>query len=89
MCEAYVGAGLDPARFWEITPRLFVTEMRGAAIRHQRERSVAWMTAMLPNLKKPPTYQDYVGVKEDRAAYVRRFNEEWDRLDRAIGRSRA
>lgn len=63
-------------------------EMDGAALRHQRERSNVWAAAMMPHMKKPPSFQDFVGVKHDRAAYVRRFDDAWNRLDAALRRNR-
>lgn len=81
--------GLDPARFWEITPRLFLVEMEGAALRIEREREMVWWGAMLPHLKKPISLKDFVGhsdfarSREDR---VRQFHAAWDKIDRALGR---
>ena len=58
MCAAYVAAGLPPERFWQITPRLYATEMRGAANRIERERrfqiEAAWMNAGLQRFKRMP-----------------------------------
>jgi hypothetical protein len=55
MLEAYISAGLPPGRFWKITPRLYLTEMRGASARLDREfRLLAWAvwhTAYLPRAK--------------------------------------
>lgn len=59
--KGYVGAGLDPARFWDITPRLMALEMDGARLREQRARELTWFGAMLPNLKKIPTLRDFAG----------------------------
>lgn len=54
---------MDPARFWEITPRLYHTEMNGAARRIERERSHVWWSAMMPHLKKPPSHDEFCGVR--------------------------
>lgn len=44
MHEAYVSAGFPPGRFWAISPRLYLMEMRGAAARLDREhRERAWL----------------------------------------------
>lgn len=87
MCEAYIGAGLDPARFWDITPRMMATEMGGAAKRHQRDLAGIWAGAMLPYMKKPPSYAEFVGVTVDRTARTREWERAWDRLDAALARS--
>ena len=59
----YIAAGFDPARFWEITPRLYTLEMDGAADRMKREKSMIWWGAMMPHMKKPPTFEDFTGFK--------------------------
>lgn len=62
MCADYIGAGLPPERFWQITPRLFMTEMKGAAIRMAHERGLAWdMAVMSRDGAKPPKRSEYVG----------------------------
>lgn len=86
MCEAYIGAGLDPARFWEITPRLMAIEMGGAWKRHQRDLAGIWAGAMLPHMKKPPTYAEFVGVPVDRATRILEWERAWDRLDASLAR---
>lgn len=58
--------------------------MRGAEQRMQRERALVWAGALLPYQKKPPSFQDFVGIKPDRAAYVREFEDRWDRLDACL-----
>ena len=60
MAEDYIAAGFDPARFWELTPRLMVLEMDGAARRHERERALIWWGAMMPHMKKPPRFEEFV-----------------------------
>lgn len=60
MCESYIALGLDPARFWDVTPRLMVLEVKGAERRHEIARSMVWMGAMLPHFKKPMRHDDYV-----------------------------
>jgi hypothetical protein len=58
--KQYIAAGLDPARFWELTPRLYVVEMEGAADRAKVDRAMVWYGAMLPHFKKPPSFDDFV-----------------------------
>jgi hypothetical protein len=41
--------------------------MEGAELRHQRERALVWAGAMLPHLKKPPKFDEFVGAKPARA----------------------
>lgn len=81
---------MDPARFWDLTPRLFSVEMEGAALRLDRQREMTWWGAMLPHLKKPIDLQTFVGrvdaarTKADRA---KAFHAAWDKIDRALARS--
>lgn len=81
--------GLDPARFWNLTPRLFLIEMEGAAMRLQREREMVWWGAMLPHMKKPVPLNKFVGhmeVAKSRADRVKAFHAAWDRIDKALAR---
>ena len=67
MCADYIGAGLPPERFWQITPRLYLTEMKGAAIRMARERGLAWDTAVMSREGvKPPKREDFAGDPRSR-----------------------
>lgn len=65
MCAAYIAAGLPPDRFWTLTPRLYLLEIRGAADRLQRERrsqiEAAWLNATLSRAKKIPTLDKLLG----------------------------
>lgn len=58
MHTAWVSAGLDPARFWEITLREADREMRGAVRRQEREAnermSLAWHMVALDRTKTLP-----------------------------------
>lgn len=62
--KEYIAAGFDPARFWEITPRLYALEMEGAALRRHRQaeddRARAWMGAWLGRVEKFPAYDRFV-----------------------------
>jgi hypothetical protein len=88
LCRRYIGAGLDPARFWDLTPRLLVTELEGAEERRVYERSILWTLHNMPRLKEPPTFEQFVRGKKDRAAEVQRFHAAWDKIDRALARSK-
>lgn len=83
----YVAAGLDPARFWKITPRMMALELEGAAIRIARERELVWLGAMLPYFKKTPSLEEFAGQKPDRAERARRFHSAWDKIDAALSRN--
>jgi len=63
LCEAYVAAGLPPERFWDITPRMYVTELNGAIMRIKRERTLVWSGAMLVRMDKPPTLAQFIDEK--------------------------
>jgi hypothetical protein len=62
--KSYIAAGFDPARFWEITPRLFALEMAGAVDRDRRARALVWWGAMMPHMKKPPGFHDFTGIEK-------------------------
>lgn len=66
MLEAYVSAGLPPGRFWKITPRLYLHEMKGAAARLDREYQdrawLAWHAAYLPSFKRKPSLAQLQGT---------------------------
>jgi hypothetical protein len=69
MHEAYVSAGFPPGRFWSITPRLYLMEMRGAGARLDREhRERAWLAHTVAVLgrvdaKKFPSLDDMTRPK--------------------------
>lgn len=83
---AYVAAGLDPARFWEITPRLLDMEFRGAKARSRRERELVWFGAMLPHLKKSVSLEEFLGAAGDQTDRAKQFHAAWDRAYRALRR---
>jgi hypothetical protein len=60
-----VGAGLPPARFWDVTPRLCIAEMEGASERLKREAraqtGLAWMIATFTRAKKLPSLDALLG----------------------------
>lgn len=62
MCAEYIGAGLPPERFWQLTPRLYLIEMQGAAERMRRERALAWDAAVIGrDGVKPPDRDKFIG----------------------------
>ena len=83
----YIAAGFDPARFWDITPRLFSTEMDGAAKLSENRRAEIWMTAMLPHMAKPIPFQEFVTGKKDERSELLKCLAQWDAVDRALMRS--
>ena len=80
----YIAAGLDPARFWDLTPRLLDIEFRGASARMRRERELVWFNAMMPHFKKPIPLDKFVGGPVDDRDRVKRFHSAWDQIDRAL-----
>jgi hypothetical protein len=62
-----VAAGLDPARALEITPRLYVVEMEGAAERQRQARALVWFGAMLPHLKTQIQLDEFAGGRRKAA----------------------
>lgn len=63
LLTAYIGAGFDPARFWELTPRLYVHEMAGAVERDRRAKALVWWGAMMPHMKQPPEFHEFTGLQ--------------------------
>jgi len=67
MFAAYISAGLPPDRFWQLSPRLYMLEMRGASDKLDREhRERAWLayhTAYLPDAKRRPRLDELIGGK--------------------------
>lgn len=65
MCADYIGFGLPPDRFWDLTPRLYIVELDGVARRFERERKdrteLAWQTAMLTRVDKMPRLETLWG----------------------------
>lgn len=80
--------GLPPERFWEITPRLYDTEMKGAAARRKADIAMVWWGAMLPHLKKPVSLEVFVNGKEDSRASLAAWSATWDRVDAALAANR-
>lgn len=39
-------------------------EMTGAGKRHERERALIWWGAMMPHMKKPPGFKEFVQPAE-------------------------
>ena len=59
--------------------------MEGALERARHERALVWWGAMLPHLKKPPQFREFVGGKTpDRRQDLRACIAAWDRIDRAL-----
>lgn len=61
--------GLDPERFWQITPRLYMIETAAAMRRAERADELvltaAWLTARLQRSKKIPSLKQL--LSRDRA----------------------
>lgn len=62
--------------------------MRGAEKRAEIERSLIWWGAMMPNLKRPPTFQEFTGGKTDKRADLRACIAAWDKIDAALRRNK-
>jgi len=70
MCAAYISAGLPPDRFWDLTPRLYMLEMKGAAKRIERDSrsalEAAWLGAKLQRAAKIPTLEKLLPPNKSR-----------------------
>jgi hypothetical protein len=67
MLVAYISAGLPPDRFWRLSPRLYMLEMKGASAKLDREHRdrawLAWHAAYLPDAKRRPKLEELIGGK--------------------------
>lgn len=88
MCQAYVALGLPPERFWQITPRLYDTEMKGAVARRKSESALVWWGAMLPHLKEPVSLDRFVNGKEDTRKSIAAWSAAWDRVDAGLAEAK-
>ncbi|WP_090743644.1 hypothetical protein [Paracoccus tibetensis] len=61
---------LCPERFWLITPRLLLTEMKAAVLRRNQQNDViltaGWLAAKLQRVKKVPDLDQVLGKSERR-----------------------
>lgn len=62
--------------------------MRAAQTRMEREgaerRAIAWVTAMLPHMKEPPSFAEFVSGKKDRSAFRAERERKFAAMDRAL-----
>jgi hypothetical protein len=58
--------------------------MDGAQERDRRERALVWWGAMLPHMKTPPKFNEFVHGR--RAASVAQAAQALDRIDQALMR---
>lgn len=63
--EAWLVLGLDPERFWLITPGLYLIETSAARRRLEQQQemdiTVAWLSAKLARAKKIPPLKKLLG----------------------------
>lgn len=85
----YIAAGFDPARFWDITLRLYSLEMEGAIQRIENRRGEVWFAAMLPHLKETPSLHEFMTGAKDKRADLIKCIDAWDKIDRALISSRS
>lgn len=68
MHSAWIALGLEPDRFWQLTPREISRETRArikCLDREQAERAwLAWHIAALPMAKKFPDLKTFMAVKD-------------------------
>jgi len=58
--------------------------MDGAALRYERQRRDIWFGAMLPNLEKVPSLEEFATGKRDSQADIAKCIAAWDAVDRAL-----
>jgi hypothetical protein len=61
--------------------------MAGAQERAKHQKAMVWWGAMMPRMEKPPSFQEFTGIKPDRAEELRRWMAAWDKVDRALARN--
>jgi hypothetical protein len=68
LCSVYVSYGLDPDRFWRITPREMVAHLEGARERLKAEQDgrawLAWTTAALSRAQKLPDLESIMSPRK-------------------------
>lgn len=68
MLTAYMHAGLDGKRFWEITPRTYIQEIEAAIHREERDlkkqKVIAWLNASFQRAKKLPKLAEVLGEQK-------------------------
>lgn len=67
--------------------------MRGVGdredLKNQRSKALAYQVALLMRCSELPDQGEWITGKRDRQAYIRKFNEKWDKVDAALARTRA
>jgi hypothetical protein len=86
--RTWIAAGGDPGRFWDLTPRLFALEMDGMAERRRLARGDLWWGAMLPHLKRAPSFNEFVGTTPQRQRSVADCVAAWEKVQAAMMRGR-
>lgn len=86
LLRSYIAAGFDPARFWDLTPRLYAVEMAGAGDRAKRERALVWWGGMISRAAEPPDFEAFTGCRPDKATAIKRWAAAWDKVDAGLGR---
>lgn len=61
--------------------------MQGAAKRAENRRAEIWLSAMLGNVEKPPSFHEFVFGEKDNRAELLKCISQWDAVDRALGRT--
>ena len=90
MLEAWVAAGLDPARFWKMTPAEFQASLRGAEERNYRAlrhaQGLAWTQALviIQGWHNPKARLDFAKVFPDPKAKVRRVPQTAEQMVAAL-----
>ena len=78
---------MDPARFWDITPRLLALEFKGISIKQRQARELVWLGAAMSRTDRTlPTYGEFMGIPVDRVERAAMVNAAWDRVDKALAR---
>jgi len=67
MLQSYVAAGFNPSDFWGLCPRLYLSHMRGAGDRLEREHRdrawLAWHVEALSRQEKLPDAETFITGK--------------------------
>ncbi len=56
-------------------------------MRMEERRAEVWYSAMLPRMKKPPEFHDFVSGKKDKRSEIIQCIDAWDKIDMALAES--
>ncbi|MDZ7823673.1 MAG: hypothetical protein U5K75_06245 [Ahrensia sp.] len=68
--------------------RLYSLEMEGAIIKAQNDRGLVWWAGVLPQMQKPPSFDEFTGRTPDKSEALRKWAMAWDKVDGSLRRGK-